>query len=129
MTLTLALLIALTGGLGATVRFAVDSAVQRRVNSGGPLGILLVNVSASLLTGFVLGFASDAVVPLLDDSVRFTLMAGFLGGYSTLSTVTVDSVLLVRTGRVGWLLLNTFGMLVLSIIAVVVGLAVSTWTG
>jgi CrcB protein len=127
MTLTLAALVAVTGGLGAVARFALDYAVQRRVNSGGPLGILLVNVSASLLAGLVLGVASGATAPVFDDAVRFTLIAGFLGGYSTLSTVTVDTVQLVRAGRVAWVLANTLGMLALSVAAVIVGLAVSTW--
>lgn len=127
MTLTLALLVAVTGGLGAVSRFAIDYAVQRRVNSGGPLGILLVNVTASLLAGLVLGVASGATETLLDDSIRFTLIAGFLGGYSTLSTVTVDTVQLVRAGRVVWVLANTLGMLVLSVAAVIAGLAASTW--
>lgn len=125
MTFTLALAIALTGGLGASARYAVDHLIQRRVNSGGPLGILVVNISASLLAGFVVGFASGVSEPLLNDTLRFAIVAGFLGGYSTLSTVSVDTLTLARNRQIGWMLVNSLGMLALSIGAVQLGLFVS----
>lgn len=122
MTLTLALLLALSGGLGAASRYAIDVAVSRRFNTGGPLGILVVNVSASFLAGLVVGLATGASEPLLSEAARFTLVAGFLGGYSTLSTVSVDTVQLARDRKIGWMLVNTIGMLLLSIGAVLVGI-------
>lgn len=125
MTFTLALAVAITGGLGASARYAVDYVIQDRVNSRGPLGILVVNLSASLLAGFVVGLATAASEPLFNETLRFAIIAGFLGGYSTLSTVSVDTLTLARNRQIGWMLVNSVGMLALSIGAVILGLFVT----
>lgn len=109
------------GGAGAVLRYLVDFGIARGVRPTGPLGIALVNISASLLAGLVVGLAAGATAPLIDDSTRFTLITGFLGGYSTLSTVSVDTVQLIRERRIGWALMNTLGMLALSILATLIG--------
>lgn len=126
MTPLLALSIAITGGLGASARYVIDIAVQRRFKRTGPLGILVVNVSASLLAGLAAGFGISAGAEFMDASLRLTLLIGFLGGYSTFSTVAVDTVLLARERRHGWVAMNTLGMLVLSVAAVLLGLTLGS---
>lgn len=119
---TLALL-AVAGGAGSALRFLLDAAVRRAASPRGPLGIFLVNVLASAAIGGVVGAgavgagvvgagAAGAASPL-----GFILAAGLLGGFSTLSTVAVDSAQLARTRRWRWLTLNTAGMLAVSFAA------------
>lgn len=124
MTLLLALGIGVSGGLGAVLRTLVDRAVRRRTPSR-PLGIMVVNVSASLFAGFIAGLTAGAVHSTVDEGLVLALLVGFLGGYSTFSTVAVDTVELAREGRTAWVLMNTLGMLALSILATLLGFACS----
>lgn len=110
------LLIALGGGLGACARFLLDSLISK-LRAPLPLGTLVINVTGSfllgLLTGWMLaGGASEAV------SVAGT---GFLGGYTTFSTASVEGARLARAGRTWSLLLHAAGMALVSISAAGLG--------
>ncbi|SKB05095.1 fluoride efflux transporter FluC [Aeromicrobium choanae] len=85
-------LIALAGGLGAVLRFVVDGAVARWVRSSVPLGTFVVNLSGSFVLGLVV--ASTAT----GSDVRAVVGTGLLGGYTTFSAASVESVLLARAG-------------------------------
>lgn len=108
-------LLALAGGAGATCRYALDRALTRRRDTG-PIGIFAVNVLASILMGMLagLGIAGASVG---DDAGALgpILATGLLGGFSTFSTVAVDSAKLLRAHQWGWVAVNTLGMLVISI--------------
>lgn len=100
-----ALLVALGGGVGSIARFSLDTWVTRRTrrrvgDAGGapfPWGIVLVNLSGSLLLGLLVGLlrAPELQAPGLLDA----LGVGVLGGYTTLSTASLDTVRLARSGR------------------------------
>ena len=111
--------VAIAGGIGAACRYALDTAVQSRRPRGpgkplGPLGILLVNLLACLGIGLLAGIGL-AGVDHADGSglLGIVLASGLLGGFSTFSTVAVDTVRLIRARRWAWTALNTAGMLVL----------------
>ncbi len=116
---------ALAGGIGAGLRYVVDALVIRAVFGGNgrtarfPVGILLVNVSGSLLLGVLTGLGT-----VIGGDTAWILGVGLLGGYTTFSTMSLDSVLLLREGerRRGWV--NVFGTLLLCVIAAAIGLAV-----
>jgi CrcB protein len=109
------LLVALAGGVGAGLRWLIDVTLSPRMPKGFPWAILVVNVSGSLalglLTGLALGHPWLAIVG-----------AGLLGGYTTFSTVSVDSAILWREGKRRTALLNAVGTLVLASIAAAAGL-------
>ncbi|HSN44378.1 MAG TPA: fluoride efflux transporter CrcB [Propionibacteriaceae bacterium] len=91
-----ALVVALAGGLGAVARFLVDAAIGRRVARPGlPLGTLVINVTGSLLLGLITGWWSVAGG---DPTLRLVLGTGFLGGYTTFSTASVEAARLAREG-------------------------------
>lgn len=117
------LLVALAGGLGAVTRFIVNAEVGRRApRLGMPLGTPLINVTGSLLLGFVAGWFTFHTG---DPGVKAALGTGFLGGYTTFSTASVEAARLARAGR-GWLLLaHSAGMLVLG----VAGAGLGFWLG
>lgn len=114
MTVTLALMLALTSGAGAVTRALVDELVHRRVSRDVPIGILVVNVSAS----FVLGLAAATVA---ETTAGMLLSVGFLGAYSTFSTVSVDTLTLLRKREFGRALMNSVGMLTLGVLAIIAG--------
>ncbi|MBC7374677.1 MAG: CrcB family protein [Frankiales bacterium] len=80
--------VALGAAVGAPCRYLLDTAVARP-----PYGILLVNLIGSLLAGVVAGLALHAgVLPSL-------LSLGFLGTFTTASTLLVDALELADRGE------------------------------
>lgn len=104
------------GGLGAGGRYLVDGLVMRGRRGVFPLGILVVNVIGSFALGLLTGMA--AVI----GPVWMTILGvGVLGGFTTFSTVSVETVLLAQAGRRDWAWLNLLGTLVAAVIAAAVG--------
>lgn len=122
----LAVWVALGGGMGAALRFAVDVAVTSRWRGRFPLAIFLVNVSGALALGVVLGLAGGGLVGGGSDgeaSLPVALLGvGVLGGYTTFSTASYDTVRLLREGRVGMSLAYAVGTMLASAVAAAVGL-------
>lgn len=134
-------LLAVAGGLGAVTRFTVDARVGAAVTrrraarsprpggprgagarwAGIPLGTVVVNVTACLLLGLVAGWTAAASTPTAVSSVLGT---GFLGGYSTFSTASVESARLLLARRGPATALHALGMAAASLVATVLGLAV-----
>jgi len=117
------LLVALAGGLGAVARFELDTFVARHNRLSVPAGTVVVNVTACFLLGVVTGWVAHHVGA---DQVGPVLGVGFLGGYSTFSTASVEGARLVRAGRVRAAVLHAGGMLVLSVAAAWAGVAVGS---
>ena len=113
------LVAALAGGLGAAARFVVDGAVRARWSASVPLGTTVINVSGSLLLGVLTGLVLFHGVP---SSASLVVGTGFLGGYTTFSTASVEVVRLLQEQRVRAALLHTCSMLVLSLGGAAVGL-------
>lgn len=111
---------ALAGGAGAGLRYLVDVLVVGGRLARFPLGILVVNVTGSFALGMLTGLGAGFV----GTDLAWVLGVGLLGGYTTFSTVSVESALLIRTGeaRRGWM--NALGTLVLGVVAAAAGLAV-----
>jgi CrcB protein len=122
MTPLVFLALSLAGGLGAAARLFVDGFVRSRIRLSYPLGTTVINVSGSLLLGFVTGLALAHALP---EEWRLILGGGFLGGYTTFSTASFETVRLAQTGRYGLALTNGLGMLVASVAAAGLGL----WLG
>jgi len=76
-------------------RYWVWTVVAPR-SEGFPWATMAVNLSGSLL----LGFAAGVLAGRLDDAVRYSVFFGVLGGYTTFSTFTVDTVELIRVGEI-----------------------------
>lgn len=111
--------LALAGGVGAAVRFIVDGLIRSRLRTALPWATILINVSGSLVLGFVGGLVVRGHAP---DSLQLVLGTGFLGGYTTFSTASVETIRLVQSGRTGLALTNAVGSLVASVGAATVGL-------
>ncbi|HEV7848795.1 MAG TPA: fluoride efflux transporter CrcB [Mycetocola sp.] len=124
MTPVVFVAVAFAGGIGSAVRFLVDGLLRSRATAY-PLETLAINVSGSFLLGLVTGFGLSALVP---PDVFVVIGSGFLGGYTTFSTASVESVRLIQARRYGIALVNSVGMLVLAALASAVGLVVGSLT-
>ena len=115
------LIVALGGALGAVCRYALDRAAVAVVGGPTVLGILLINVSGSFLLGVFIG-ASDGQG--WTSSARLLIAVGFLGSYTTFSTLTVASVQLAQSGEIGRAALNIAGSVALGLAAALAGILV-----
>jgi CrcB protein len=120
-------LIALGGAAGAVARYLVDSVVAQRAPGAFPWGTLAVNVSGALVLGFLFALAIERAV--LPATIRAPLMIGFLGAYTTFSTLMIESWRLIEDGAIGLALANVIGSSVLGLVAVVVGLSLGRALG
>ena len=114
------LLVAVGGALGALSRYALDRAVVAAI---GPtvLGILLINVTGSFLLGVFVS-ASDSFG--WSSSARMLVAVGFLGSYTTFSTLTVASVQLAESGELSRAALNIVGSICIGLVAALAGILV-----
>jgi CrcB protein len=114
------LMVALGGALGAVLRYGVSTSL-RGILGAFPLGTLVVNVVGSILIGLVIAWASarggEAV------ALRNFLQVGLLGGLTTFSSFSAETLLLLQGGRTGLALANVVLNLVLALAACGVGLS------
>ncbi|BCW63892.1 fluoride efflux transporter CrcB [Paenarthrobacter sp. MSM-2-10-13] len=116
------ILLALAGGVGAAVRFMVDGLIRQRLRTALPWGTILINVTGSFALGFLAGLVMRGQAP---ESLLLILGTGFLGGYTTFSTASLETIRLVQSGRVGLALINGLGSMVASVISAAAGVGIS----
>lgn len=120
------LLVALGGALGSVARYGVNVWTTRAFGLGFPWGTLTVNV----VGGFVMGLLA-AVLALKGGSneLRVFLMTGILGGFTTFSAFSLDAVTLWERGEAGIAAGYVAASIVLSIGALLAGLALGRALG
>ena len=120
-------LVALGGAAGAVTRYLVDGFVAERAGGAFPWGTLAVNLTGTALLGLL--FALSVERGVLPASARGPLMIGFLGAYTTFSTLMLESWRLWEDGAVGLALVNAAGSVGLGLVAVFVGLTIGRALG
>jgi fluoride exporter len=91
--------VALGGALGSVARFGASGFMTRTAGGGFPWGTLLVNASGSLVIGAIAGLISlDDRLLAAPDSRAF-LMIGVLGGFTTFSSFSLETLNLARDGE------------------------------
>jgi CrcB protein len=119
------LLIACAGGLGAVARLVLDWWIRSRVRVGYPVGTSAINLSGSLVFGLLTGLVLGGAAP---EWWRLVAGTGFLGGYTTFSTASVETVRLLQDRRWWAAVVNGVGMLLgcasLAALGLLAGLAV-----
>ncbi|WP_197517184.1 fluoride efflux transporter FluC [Microbacterium karelineae] len=109
--------IAFAGGAGAGLRWLIDVSLWRWRRNGFPWAILLVNAVGCLVLAFL-----TAVVGAGASPAWFAVIgAGLLGGFTTYSTVSVDTAQLWRQRRHQLAIANVAGTLVVCITASAAG--------
>ncbi|WP_315835237.1 fluoride efflux transporter CrcB [Bradyrhizobium prioriisuperbiae] len=114
------LLVFVGGGLGATLRHAINMFCARCIGTGFPWGTFIINITGSTVMGLIAGYLAlkgDAAQPW-----RLFLMTGILGGYTTFSAYSLDSFLLYERGEIGLAAFYVIGSVVISIAGLVAGL-------
>ena len=114
--------VALGGAIGAVLRYGTGTWALRVFGPGFPAGTMLVNVTGSLIMGVAAAVmlhkvsGAPGVYPLF-------FMTGVLGGFTTFSAFSLDAMTLIESGRLGAAIIYIAGSVVLSLLALLCGLA------
>lgn len=115
--------VAVAGALGAPSRFLLDRWITARSAPPFPRGTFLVNLSGSLLLGFLTGLVIfHGAGPLYSDVFGI----GFCGAYTTFSTFSYETVRLIEDGDLQAAAASALGGLALGLLAAGAGLALAS---
>jgi len=117
------LLVLLGGGVGALARYVAASAIMTRFGGKFPLGTLTINITGSFLIGFLMTILTERFQ--LDPRWRLLLVVGFLGGYTTFSSLEWETFTSVREGAIWLGAINIAASVVLGYIAVWLGVVLA----
>ena len=116
--MTKLLLVFIGGGLGAMSRFILTTALAGKLGNF-PLGTLAANFFGSLLMGLVVGILAGRF-----ESVRLFVAVGFLGGFTTFSSFSAETLALIQSGQIFSAAANVIVSVGASLIACAVGLKI-----
>lgn len=117
------LLIGLGSFIGGVSRYLLSQLIQNKALSSFPYGTLTVNVIGCFLIGIIFGISERSGIT---DEWRLFLTTGLVGGFTTFSAFSYESISLMREGHTGSALLYMGCSVVLGLLATYGGiLAVS----
>ncbi len=98
------LMVIVGSGLGGGLRLLLSVALQERLGPSFPYGTLAVNLIGSFALGVFFSFRDRGL--LLDPDLWFLLATGICGGFTTMSTFSLETLLLLRQREVYYATLN-----------------------
>ena len=115
------LLVGIGGALGSIARYLSGVAVGRVWPSSFPLATMLINITGSLIMGLFIGWLARTT-PAWQADARLFFAIGVLGGFTTLSSFSLDTVVLLERGEVAQAAVYVTVSIAVSIVALLVGL-------
>jgi fluoride exporter len=120
----LVIYVALGGALGSVARFLLSHAVHRYTAAGFPYGTFTVNIIGCAAFGLIIGFAEHRIA--LTPAVRAFFLVGILGGFTTFSAFTFDTLELLRTAAFLRAAFNVLGQIALGLAALWLGYIIAS---
>jgi fluoride exporter len=118
------LFIAGGGAIGTLLRYIVSGIDYKLSNGVFPVSTMVVNLTGSLIIGFLWGLFEKIDV---SSTVRMFIFIGILGGFTTFSTFSLENFNLLRDGEFKIALVNILTTNILAIVFVFFGFFVSRW--
>jgi len=113
-------LLVMTGGaIGAALRYQLGRASLRVMGPGYPWGTLAANVLGGFLMGALIGWLAVRYQGQHSEQIRLLLAVGVLGGFTTFSAFSLETMLMFERGE----LLSALGYILLSVAASIGALA------
>jgi CrcB protein len=122
--LTLYAAVAIGGAFGASFRFFISQLVLNWLGKGFPFATLMVNICGSFIMGLLYKLIEQGS---LEVAVYRTLIGiGFLGAFTTFSTFSLDTLLLIQQGEILKSMVNMILNVALCILASALGMFIVT---
>jgi fluoride exporter len=112
--------VGLAGALGALARYLLGHFIAERASLRFPLGTLLINITGAFLIGLLLALTTHKIITT---STQLVLATGFLGGYTTFSTMCWEGHQLLRGANWYFSMLYLGGTLAGGLLAAALGLS------
>jgi CrcB protein len=114
--------VAVGGAIGATLRWSIGTWVVGRTGPGFPWHTMLINVAGAFLIGVLMALSVERGV--VSGDWRLFLGTGVLGGFTTFSTLSYESIALMQNGLWSAGFVNMFGSAILGLGAAWIGIVV-----
>ena len=118
------LLVGLGGFIGSIFRYIVSRFIVAHSSGCFPWGTFIVNLSGCFLIGLVCGFAGR--FEWYSSELRTLLIVGVCGGFTTFSTFSSESLILLRSGNSILFLLYILGSVMIGLLCTYVGLVLTS---
>ncbi len=120
------LLVAAGGAIGASLRYLAGVWLASRLGADFPWGTFFVNVTGSFLIGVVLVLVEGGSLPA---GARLFLAVGVMGGYTTFSSYSYETLGLLMDGELAKAFVYVFGQLLIGFVGVYLGVVVGRLLG
>ena len=117
--------VAVGGAIGSVGRLLIGLAIQQRVGTSFPVGTLVINLTGSMLLGFIVRMVLDTSAD--SPALRAFLTTGICGGYTTFSTFSFELAILVEEGSTGRAALYAAASVGLALAGTFAGFALARW--
>lgn len=114
-------MVGIGGAIGAMARHGIGLITLRGFGPGFPLATLIVNIAGSFLMGMLIAWLARKTGGASND-LRLFLATGFLGGFTTFSAFSLDTIVLYERGDLGQAAIYVSLSVITSIMALVAGL-------
>jgi|SRR5688500_15712281 len=112
------LLIGFGSFIGGVLRYIISVIIQTRFLGSFPYGTLTVNIIGCFFIGLLLGLSEKMVI---SNEARFFITTGLLGGFTTFSAFSAETIALMRIGQTGHALTYVVASVSLGLLATFIG--------
>ena len=115
--------IALGGAIGAVGRYGFVQSLTRYAGVGFPYGTMGVNIIGSICMGMIVGLSLHHVP--MSENLKLFLVVGVLGGFTTFSAFSLDTINLIESGEVTTAIIYVSASVILSILGLWLGITLT----
>lgn len=113
--------VAIGGAIGSVLRYLAQNLIGEWTGKGFPYGTMFVNITGSFIMGALVGWLARTIPENAHD-IRLFVAVGVLGGFTTFSSFSLDSIVLFEQGQIGAMSAYILASVVCSLLGLLIGL-------